>query len=60
MQVHNQQNICFIHKNMKYMDYNRNARIWQFDLYEMAWHQPHTSIATLMQLSSMVLWTKIQ
>ena len=38
--------------------YNGNARIWQFDLLELAWHQPQTGIVALMQHSRVVLWTK--
>ena len=30
---------------------NGNTRTWHFDLLEIAWHQPQTSIVTLMQSS---------
>ena len=39
--------------------HNGNTRIWQFDLQEMAWHQPQTGNVGLMQQHSrVVLWTK--
>ena len=34
------------------------TRIWHFNLLEIAWHQPRTSIVILMQFSHVVLWTK--
>ena len=36
--------------------HNGNTRIWDFDLLEMAGHQPKVSIAALMQLSRVVLY----
>ena len=27
--------------------YNRNSRIWHFDLLQMAWHQPQMDMVTL-------------
>ena len=38
--------------------HHRSTRIWYFDLLEMAWHQPLTSIVILMQFSLVMLWTK--
>ena len=36
--------------------HNGNSRIWHFDLLEMAWHQPQTSIVSVMQISRVLLW----
>ena len=41
---------------MEYMESSVESRV--FDLHEMAWHQPQSSIVTLIQLSCEVLWTK--
>ena len=38
--------------------HNGNSRVWHFDLLEMAWHQPQTSIITFMQLPPVVLRVK--
>ena len=38
--------------------HNGNSRIWHFDLLEMAWHQPQTSIVSVMQISRVLLWMK--
>ena len=35
-----------------------NTRIWHFNLLEMAWHQPQTSIVILMQIVCVMLWEK--
>ena len=50
-----------IHYRQKYRIFgkrNGNTRIWHFHLLDMAWHQPKTSIVTLMQLSLVVLWAR--
>ena len=36
-------------------NHNGNTCIWHFDLLEMAWHHPQSSIVTLMKLSYVVL-----
>ena len=38
---------------------SENTHIGHFDLLKMAWHQPQTSIMTLMQLSHIVLWAEM-
>ena len=51
----------WIHCRQKYWIFGQhsgNTRIWHFDLLDMAWHQPQTSIVTLIQLSCTVSWTK--
>ena len=46
-----------IHSGM-FGKHNGNTRIRHFDLLEMVWHQPQTSIITLMQLPRVVFWAK--
>ena len=38
--------------------YNGYSRIWNPNFLQMTWHQPQTSIQTLMHLSLVVSWTK--
>ena len=44
--------------DMEYLESTLETSIWHFDLLEVAWHQPQTSIMSLIQLSCVVLWTK--
>ena len=51
-----------MHYRQKYEIFGRhsgNTRIRYFDLFEMALCQPETSIATVMQLVRVELWTKM-
>ena len=53
--------IYISNKNMEYLESpNGKIRIWNFDLLEIAWHQLQTSVVVLVQLSRVMLWTKIQ
>ena len=42
-----------------FVEHNGNTRIRHFDLQEIAWRQPQTSVMILLRLLTVVLWTKI-
>ena len=46
-------------KNL-FENHTGNDRIWHFYFLEMALHQTEQNIATLMKLSRVVLWGKVQ